>query len=303
MFCFELQRRATEAEGRAGGRAGAPFLSLAAHPGYASTNLQFAATDRSYEKVFGWIGNRLLAQSADMGALPTLHAATVPDLPGGTFVGPGGRAEQRGYPKVVTAARKAYQEQDWRRLWEVSEQLTGVPLRVRRRREGGVTHVRPEAARAEQTDLRAGRRRRARMGRPYLDRAGDLPGWPTSRRATFARSCHRPHRRPPSRSAPCSPTSTRSSCPGHALEPPSLFRVLRQHRSEPGILAELLTAALNVNAILWLPRRRRPSSRGSSRLAGRAARLPSGWHGHIEDTASTSTLAALTAARETTGGD
>ena len=71
MFCFELQRRATEAEGRAGRRAGAPFLSLAAHPGYASTNLQFAATDRSYEKVFGWIGNRLLAQSADMGALPT----------------------------------------------------------------------------------------------------------------------------------------------------------------------------------------------------------------------------------------
>ncbi|MGO9909203.1 MAG: oxidoreductase [Solirubrobacteraceae bacterium] len=126
MFCFELQRRATEAEGRAGGRAGAPFLSLAAHPGYASTNLQFAATDRSYEKVFGWIGNRLLAQSADMGALPTLYAATVPDLPGGTFVGPGGRAEQRGYPKVVTAARKAYEEQDWRRLWEVSEQLTGV---------------------------------------------------------------------------------------------------------------------------------------------------------------------------------
>ncbi|MFZ0383501.1 MAG: oxidoreductase [Solirubrobacteraceae bacterium] len=122
MFCFELQRRATEADGRAG----APFLSLAAHPGYASTNLQFAATDRSYEKVFGWIGNRLIAQSADMGALPTLYAATVPDLPGGTFVGPGGRAEQRGYPKVVTAARKAYEEQDWRRLWEVSEQLTGV---------------------------------------------------------------------------------------------------------------------------------------------------------------------------------
>jgi len=118
MFCFELQRRATEA--------GAPLLSLAAHPGYASTNLQFAATDRFYEKAFGWIGNRLLAQSADMGALPTLYAATAPDLPGGTFVGPGGRKEQRGYPQVTTAARKAYDEDDWRRLWEVSEQLTGV---------------------------------------------------------------------------------------------------------------------------------------------------------------------------------
>jgi len=67
-----------------------------------------------------------VAQSADMGALATLYAATVPDLPGGTFVGPGGHNEQRGYPTVVTAASKAYDEQAWRRLWEVSEELTGV---------------------------------------------------------------------------------------------------------------------------------------------------------------------------------
>ncbi len=118
MFCFELQRRSVEA--------GTALLSLAAHPGYAATNLQFAATDRFYEKAFGWIGNRLLAQSADMGALPTLYAATVSDLPGGTYVGPGGRSEQRGYPRVVTAAGKAYDEAAWRRLWEVSEELTGV---------------------------------------------------------------------------------------------------------------------------------------------------------------------------------
>jgi NAD(P)-dependent dehydrogenase (short-subunit alcohol dehydrogenase family) len=118
MFCFELQRRATEA--------GTALLSMAAHPGYAATNLQFAATDRFHEKAIGWIGNRVFAQSADMGALPTLYAATVPDLPGGTFVGPGGRSEQRGYPKVVTAAGKAYDEQAWRRLWDISEELTGV---------------------------------------------------------------------------------------------------------------------------------------------------------------------------------
>ena len=118
MFCFELQRRAIQAD--------VPLLSLAAHPGYASTNLQFAATDRFYEKALGWIGNRVIAQSADMGALPTLYAATVPDLPGGSYVGPGGRGEQRGYPKVVGAAGKAYDEEGWRRLWEVSEQLTGV---------------------------------------------------------------------------------------------------------------------------------------------------------------------------------
>ena len=118
MFCFELQRRATEA--------GSALVSLAAHPGYAATNLQYAATDRFYEKAFGWIGNRLLAQSAEMGALPTLYAATVPDLPGGTFIGPGGRKHQRGYPTVVTAASQAYDEGAWRRLWEVSEELTTV---------------------------------------------------------------------------------------------------------------------------------------------------------------------------------
>jgi hypothetical protein len=72
------------------------------------------------------ITNPLIGQSADMGALPALYAATVPDLPGGTFVGPGGFMEQRGHPKVVTAAGKAYDEQSWRRLWEVSEELTGV---------------------------------------------------------------------------------------------------------------------------------------------------------------------------------
>jgi NAD(P)-dependent dehydrogenase (short-subunit alcohol dehydrogenase family) len=118
MFCFELQRRAAAAD--------TALLSLAAHPGYAATNLQFAAPDRFYEKAYMWIGNRLFAQNADMGALPTLYAATVPDLPGGTYIGPGGRAEQRGHPKVVTAAGKAYDEQAWQRLWEVSEQLTGV---------------------------------------------------------------------------------------------------------------------------------------------------------------------------------
>ena len=118
MFCFELQRRAVEAD--------SALRSMAAHPGYAATNLQAAGTDRFYERWFMAIGNRLFAQSAEMGALPTLYAATFPDLPGGTYVGPGGRSEQRGYPKVVSAAGKAYDEQAWRRLWEVSETLTGV---------------------------------------------------------------------------------------------------------------------------------------------------------------------------------
>jgi NAD(P)-dependent dehydrogenase (short-subunit alcohol dehydrogenase family) len=117
MFCFELQKRATEA--------GTALTSMAAHPGYARTNLQFAAPP-VYERAVMAVTNLVLAQSPEMGALPTLYAATVEDLPGGSFIGPDGFAEHRGYPHVVTAARKAYDEDAWWRLWEVSEELTGV---------------------------------------------------------------------------------------------------------------------------------------------------------------------------------
>jgi NAD(P)-dependent dehydrogenase (short-subunit alcohol dehydrogenase family) len=117
MFAFELQRRASVA--------GTSLKSLVAHPGYSATNLQFAAAPLVDRAVMA-VSNKLVAQSAELGALPTLYAATVPDLPGGTFVGPDGFMEQRGYPKVVTAASRAYDEESWRRLWEISEELTGV---------------------------------------------------------------------------------------------------------------------------------------------------------------------------------
>jgi NAD(P)-dependent dehydrogenase (short-subunit alcohol dehydrogenase family) len=117
LFCFELQKRATAA--------GVSLLSLAAHPGYARTNLQFAGP-KWWEQAIMRVTNPVLGQSAEMGALPTLYAAVVPGIPGGSFVGPDGPLEQRGYPKVVTAAGRAYREEDWRRLWEASEKLTGV---------------------------------------------------------------------------------------------------------------------------------------------------------------------------------
>ena len=117
LFCFELQRRATAA--------GTALKSVAAHPGYARTNLQFAGP-KWYEQLVMRATNPILGQSADMGALPTLYAATVADLPGGSFVGPDGFLEQRGHPHVVTASGRAYDEQSWRRLWAVSEELTGV---------------------------------------------------------------------------------------------------------------------------------------------------------------------------------
>ncbi|MFL5823001.1 MAG: oxidoreductase [Solirubrobacteraceae bacterium] len=117
MFCFELQRRSSET--------GSPLRSMAAHPGYSRTNLQFAAPP-VYERAIMKVTNIFMAQDADRGALPSLYAATYPDLPGGSFVGPDGFMEGRGYPQVVTAASRAYDEESWRRLWETSEELTGV---------------------------------------------------------------------------------------------------------------------------------------------------------------------------------
>ncbi len=118
MFALELDRRARAA--------GSKLISAAAHPGYAATNLQFAGPAAWYEKGIMGLTNRVVAQSAQMGALPTLYAATKPDLAGGSFVGPDGFLQQRGYPHLVTAKKSAYDEDVARRLWEVSEELTGV---------------------------------------------------------------------------------------------------------------------------------------------------------------------------------
>ncbi len=118
LFCFELERRAEAA--------GVGLKSLAAHPGYAATNLQFAGPAAWHEKALMAVTNVVIAQSAEMGALPALYAATFPDLPGGSFIGPDGFMEQRGHPHVVTAAGKAYDQQAWTRLWDTSEELTGV---------------------------------------------------------------------------------------------------------------------------------------------------------------------------------
>jgi NAD(P)-dependent dehydrogenase (short-subunit alcohol dehydrogenase family) len=116
LFTSELQRRLTAA--------GSVVLATAAHPGYAATNLQFRSQRRSLA-VIGQIGNRLLAQDAWAGALPTLYAA-VADVPGNSFAGPDGFMEQRGAPKLVGRSRAARDPEVARRLWEVSEELTGV---------------------------------------------------------------------------------------------------------------------------------------------------------------------------------
>ena len=134
LFALELERRLRAA--------GSSIKSMAAHPGYAATNLQFAAPPL-LDQVVMRIGNAVIAQSEEMGALPTLYAATEPGLAGGTFAGPDGIGEQRGHPKPVSPNRAARNEDVARRLWDVSEEMTGVrfelgPADIRHRFDANV---------------------------------------------------------------------------------------------------------------------------------------------------------------------
>jgi NAD(P)-dependent dehydrogenase (short-subunit alcohol dehydrogenase family) len=117
LFCFELDRRLRAS--------GSTVRSMAAHPGYSATNLQFAAPPMP-DRLFMAFSNRVWAQSAEMGALPTLYAATQPGLEGGAYIGPDGFMEQRGHPTIVKARPSAYDEAAARKLWDISEELTGV---------------------------------------------------------------------------------------------------------------------------------------------------------------------------------
>ncbi len=117
LFALELDRRLRAA--------GSSVKSLAAHPGYAATNLQSAAVPTA-DRLVMLVTNALLAQSADRGALPPLYAATVPDLEGGLYIGPDGPGEFRGSPRSVSPNRAARDEAVAARLWAVSEELTGV---------------------------------------------------------------------------------------------------------------------------------------------------------------------------------
>jgi NAD(P)-dependent dehydrogenase (short-subunit alcohol dehydrogenase family) len=121
LFGYELDRRASAA--------GLDVTSVVCHPGYADTDLQ----RRAGEAGGGFIGaalataaTRLFAQSSEKGVLPMLYAATHEDIAGGEYVGPGGLMNMRGAPEPQRSSDRSYDEDTAARLWERSEELTGV---------------------------------------------------------------------------------------------------------------------------------------------------------------------------------
>lgn len=121
LFAYELDRRLR--------RAGARAISVACHPGYAATNLQFVAPEETGSVLTGLVmrfGNTFLAQSAARGALPTLYAASAPDVEGGDFVGPKLMRGLWGAPVKQRSNRASHDESVAASLWAVSAERTAI---------------------------------------------------------------------------------------------------------------------------------------------------------------------------------
>ncbi|MFD5578392.1 SDR family NAD(P)-dependent oxidoreductase [Streptomyces pseudogriseolus] len=119
MFTYELQRRLA--------RHGAT-VAVAAHPGVSNTEL-LRNSPAAFRLPITWLAP-LITQNATMGALPTLRAATGPDVRGGQYYGPSGFQEVRGHPTLVRSSRDSHDRAVQQRLWTVSEELTGVTFPV-----------------------------------------------------------------------------------------------------------------------------------------------------------------------------
>jgi hypothetical protein len=114
VFTYELQRRL----------AGRKTVAVAAHPGGAISELS------RYQPRFVKVVFNMLSQDAAMGALPTLRAATDPGVVGGQYYGPGGFLQMRGFPELCESHARSHDLAVARRLWSVSEKLTGVTFPI-----------------------------------------------------------------------------------------------------------------------------------------------------------------------------
>lgn len=121
LFTYELDRRARRAE--------LPVKALAAHPGFASTHLaangQYGRSSGGRASILDAAIKAFSPNSAEEGAWPSLMAATA-DLPGATYCGPRGIAEWSGPPQVTTSNKLSYDETAQRRLWQLSQEVTGI---------------------------------------------------------------------------------------------------------------------------------------------------------------------------------
>lgn len=114
LFTYELERKFEEH--------GVDAMAAAAHPGISNTDLaDHMPAIKILRPILGWF-----LQSASMGALPTIRAAVDPDVTGGQYYGPGGKNEHGGFPVVVSSSEASHNRADAKRLWQVSEEMTGI---------------------------------------------------------------------------------------------------------------------------------------------------------------------------------
>ncbi|MDB5921126.1 MAG: short-chain dehydrogenase [Betaproteobacteria bacterium] len=117
VFALELDRRLRAS--------GVPVKSILAHPGYSATNLQSSGPSGVLKLVMR-LTNKCIAQNVDTGTLPQLYASTDSKAEGGQFIGPDGHGESKGYPTIVQPVETAKNPNTAKRLWDISEELTGV---------------------------------------------------------------------------------------------------------------------------------------------------------------------------------
>lgn len=125
LFTYELDRKIKEE--------GLDMKSVAVHPGYAATNLQTRGPEKegsTVKKYFMKAMNKVLAQSAEKGALPMIYAATSEKASSGDYIGPGGFKNMRGYPVKQESSEKSYDGETAEKLWAVSEELTGIDFEL-----------------------------------------------------------------------------------------------------------------------------------------------------------------------------
>ena len=125
LFTYELDRRLKEKD--------IEVESVGCHPGVSDTNLFREGPKMEHSKIklyFGKIFSKILGQSPDKGCLPMVYAATSEEIEGGEYIGPDGFKQMRGYPEKQESSEASHNEEDAKKLWERSEELTNVKFEI-----------------------------------------------------------------------------------------------------------------------------------------------------------------------------